>query len=213
MNQPESPSEITQADHQPISVAEHNELTVARKCDCCPVSGGKLITLYILSFGLYGVYWFYKNWKLQEPKMDKKIYPVWRAIFSIFFTHSLFKRIDQSASHLEKQHKFNASALATFFVAAIVVSNILDSLASNSGALLNASSNSIIIISLALFLASTYPMVKVQATVNRINNDMLGYLNHKYSLWNYVLITLGVLIWIMIALGLLAESMGIVVPE
>ncbi len=178
-----------------------------------PVSEGKFITLYILSFGLYGVYWFYKNWKLQQPLMDKKIYPVWRAIFSIFFTHSLFKRIDQSALHLEKQHKFNANALATFFVVSIVVSNILENLSGSSEVLFNISSNNIIIISLALFLVSTYPMVKVQSTVNRINNDMLGYLNHKYSLWNYVLIALGMFTWIVIALGLLAGLMGIVVSQ
>lgn len=213
MNQPELPTETQQADQPAMPVVEDSHFSEEDKITYFPVSEGKFITLYILSFGLYGVYWFYKNWKLQEAKMDKKIYPVWRAIFSIFFTHALFKRIDQSASHLEKQHKFNANALATFFVAVIIVSNILENLAGNSGALLNISGNSIIIISLALFLASTYPMVKVQATVNRINNDMLGYLNHKYSLWNYALITLGLLIWIMIALGLLAESMGIVVPE
>ena len=213
MNQPELPTETQQTDKPAMPVVEDSHFSEEHQIAYFPVSEGKFITLYILSFGLYGVYWFYKNWKLQESKMDKKIYPVWRAIFSIFFTHALFKRIDQSASHLEKQHKFNANALATFFVAAIIVSNILENLAGNSGALLNISGNSIIIISLALFLVSTYPMVKVQATVNRINNDMLGYLNHKYSLWNYVLITLGLLIWIMIALGLLAESMGIVVPE
>ena len=91
-----------------------------------PVSEGKLITLYILSFGLYGIYWFQQNWKRQQPMMDKKIYPVWRAIFSIFFTHSLFKRINQQAVHLPQQHKFNANVLATFFVAAIVVSNVID---------------------------------------------------------------------------------------
>ena len=65
MNQPESPSEIKQADKQPISVAENNELTEENKIDFFPVSEGKLITLYILSFCVYGVYWFYKNWKLQ----------------------------------------------------------------------------------------------------------------------------------------------------
>jgi hypothetical protein len=53
----------------------------------------------------------------------------------------------------------------------------------------------------------------VQATVNRINNDMLGYLNHKYSVWNYLLIALGVIAWLMLAMGLLAESLGLVPPE
>ena len=175
-----------------------------------PVSEGKLITLYILSFGLYGFYWFYKNWQLQQPKMEKKISPFWRATFSIFFTHALFRRIDESASKLEQKHRFNANTLATLFVAAVVVGNLLDRGSMNSGALMGITSNSIIITSLILFIVSVYPLVKVQATVNRINNDMLGYLNHKYSIWNYLLIALGIIFWLMLAMGMLAESMGLV---
>lgn len=178
-----------------------------------PVSEGKLMAMYILSFGLYGVFWFYKNWKLQQKLMDKKIYPVWRAIFSIFFTHALFKRIDQQAAHLEQRHKFNATALATFFVFAVIASNILDRLAVNTNMLNGISNNTVIMISLALFFLSTYPLVKVQATINRINNDMLGYLNHKYSLANYALMTIGTVLWFLVALGLLLESTGLVVTE
>ena len=177
-----------------------------------PVSEGKLITLYILSFGLYGIYWFYMNWKLQQAKMDKKIFPVWRSIFSIFFTHSLFKRINRSAEHLEKKHKFNANVMATLFVAAVVISNLLDRVSVNTSILEALSDNSVIIISLVIFLLSTYPLVVVQATINRINNDILGYLNHKYTIWNYLLIVTGSILWLMVLLGLLAESMGLVPP-
>jgi len=173
------------------------------------VSEGKLTTLYILSLGLYGVYWFYKNWKLQQPLMDKKIYPVWRAIFSIFFTHSLFRRINEQATSLEKKHQFNANTLATFFVATILVSHILDRLSTHSTTFEGMISSTVIITSLILLCLSVYPMVKVQATVNRINGDMLGYLNHKYSLGNYVLIVFGVLLWLMIIMGIFAESMGL----
>ena len=176
-----------------------------------PVSEGKLISMYILSFGLYGIYWFYKNWQLQQPKMDKKIMPMMRGIFSIFFTHSLFRIIDKGAEHLEKQHKFNANALATFFVGAIIISNILDRLSFNSGAFIDMSNNTVVITSIGIFFLSVYPMVKVQATVNRINDDMLGYLNHKYSIWNYALMAFGIAIWILMAMGLAAESMGLVV--
>ena len=178
-----------------------------------PVAEGKLITLYILSFGLYGIYWFQQNWKRQQPMMDKKIYPVWRAIFSIFFTHSLFKRIEQQAVHLPQQHHFNANVLATFFVLAIVVSNVIDRLSINTETAQNITNSTLLITSLVLFLFSAYPLAKVQATVNRINNDILGYLNHKYSMWNYLLIILGTVSWLMLAMGLLAESMGLVVPE
>lgn len=176
------------------------------------VSEGKLITLYLLSFGLYGVYWFYKNWTLQQPWMSKKIFPMMRAIFSIFFTHSLFRRINKSAEGLEDKHKFNANLMATLFVAAIIIGNFIDKIPMDYGMLEMLPDNTMIIVSLVIFLLSAYPLVTVQATVNRINNDMLGYLNHKYSLWNYLLIVAGSILWLMLALGLLAESMGLV-PE
>jgi hypothetical protein len=200
---------VTQADN----IEKHSENSAENQPEFFPVSEGKLITLYILSFGLYGIYWFYKNWKLQQPKMDKKILPVMRAIFSIFFTHSLFNRINKSAEHLEEKHKFNANLLATLFVAAIIIGNILDRVTMSTGILEGLSSNTVIISSLIIFMISVYPMAVVQATVNRINNDMLGYLNHKYSVWNYLLIALGVIAWLMLAMGLLAESLGLVPPE
>lgn len=178
-----------------------------------PVSESKLITLYILSFGLYGIYWFYKNWKLQQPGMDKKIFPLVRAIFSIFFTHSLFNRIDKSAEHLEQRHKFRANMLATFFVCAVLIGNLLDRVFIHTSLMDGLSETTIIIISLIIFLLSAYPLTVVQGTVNRINNDILGYLNHKYSLWNYLLIAAGSIFWMMLALGLLAESMGLVPHE
>lgn len=179
-----------------------------------PVSEGKLITLYILSFGLYGVYWFYKNWKRQEPFMDKKIYPVWRAVFSIFFTHSLFRRIDEKASHLPQEHKFNANVLATSFVAAVIISNVLDHNTSNTTTMVMSTTSYVTVsISLILFLFSTYPLAKAQATVNRINNDLLGYLNHKYTIWNYALIILGAIAWFLIIIMMLFETAGLGIPQ
>jgi hypothetical protein len=174
------------------------------------VSEDKLMTLYILSFGLYGVYWFYKNWKCQQQVMDKKIYPVWRAIFSIFFAYSLFKRIDQKASHLDQRYRFKAGVLATFYVFSVVASQVIDRIAMNTGVLDSISNSLIVITSLALFLLSTYPLLKVQSTVNRINNDILGYLNYKYSLANYVLMAIGTVLWLLIALALLLDSAGFV---
>lgn len=201
----EAASVATPADKNPAGIpAGHTDT------EFFPVSEGKLLTLYIFSFGMYGIYWFYKNWTLQAKFMDTKIYPLWRAIFSIFYTHSLFHRINARAQQIEKDHTFNASALATLFVALVVVSNLIDPVSYNTSLLENVSDASLIITSLVLFFISAYPMVKVQSTVNRINNDMLGYLNHKYSIWNYLLIAVGALIWLMTGLGILAEILGLI---
>ena len=218
MKQPETGAETiltlsAEPDPPLTEYTENHQDPVSKEPPFFPVSEDKLMTLYILSFGLYGVYWFYKNWKCQEHLMDKKIYPLWRAIFSIFFTHSLFKRIDQQASHLEQRHHFKANALATFFVFTIVASNVIDRVTMNIAMLDNVSNSFIIITSLALLLLSTYPLLRVQSTVNRINNDMLGYLNHRYSLANYVMMVIGTVIWLLIAVGLLLESAGFVTKQ
>jgi hypothetical protein len=201
-------TDLAQAEKQDLAQVSDIENENENTPEFFPVSEGKLITLYILSFGLYGFYWFYKNWQLQQPKMKKKISPVMRATFSIFFTHSLFRRIDERAKGLEQKGTFNANALATLFVGAVIASNLLDRTSMNSGILAGLTSNKVIITSVILFILSTYPLVKAQATVNRINNDILGYLNHKYSIWNYLLMALGIISWLMMAMGLLAQSVG-----
>jgi len=80
----------------------------------------------------------------------------------------------------------------------------------NTALLDSISDSTIVILSLVLFLSSTYPLIKVQATVNRINNDMLGYLNYKYSVVNYALMAVGTVLWLLIAFGLLLDSAGFV---
>ena len=213
----DTPGPATSVDAGPLSVQPASQLK-GQGPPLFAVSEGKLLTLYLLSFGLYGVYWFYKNWQLQQPSMAKKIYPLLRAIFSIFFTHSLFKRINEQASKLEKKHRFNANLMATLYVVTIVLSHLIDrlSMVADGGSagighfLHNAlSGNSLIIISVGIFLLSAIPLVHVQATANRINDDMLGYLNHKYSVWNYILMATGALLWAMLGLGILASSMGL----
>lgn len=212
-NEPENDLQITEkqtTENQGTDLQQAvNSAKLNDQIEFFPISEGKLITLYILSFGLYGIYWFYKNWKLQQPRMDKKIYPVLRAIFSIFFTHALFRRINNRAKSMEQKHQFKPNLLATFFVAAVIFGNLLDPITVNTSVMDILTNNTIVIVSLIIFIASVYPMVVVQATVNRINNDMLGYLNHKYSLWNYLLIVVGVLIWIVLILGVLMQSMGL----
>lgn len=173
-----------------------------------PVSEGKLITLYLLSFGFYGIYWFYKHWKLQQPFMDKKIYPVLRALFSIFFVHSLFRRINAQASDLSMEHRFSANLNATMFIITILLSNVFD-YAFGNGQPEDIMNNAVIVASLLLFALSTIPLVKAQATANRVNDDLLGYLNYRYSLWNYLLIMAGCLLWLLIFAGIIFNLTGV----
>ena len=55
------------------------------------VSKIKFLVLFFATFSLYGVYWNFKNWSLYKNYHNDDIWPIMRAIFSVFFTHSLFR--------------------------------------------------------------------------------------------------------------------------
>lgn len=58
-----------------------------------PVSTNKLLVMSICTLGLYQVYWFYKNWQHIRRREQSNISPAPRALFSILFCYSCFRRI------------------------------------------------------------------------------------------------------------------------
>ena len=81
--------------------------------------------LSFFSFGLYPLYWFYKNWRFFKELYGYDIYPVWRAIFSVLFAHALLGRINDLA--VEKGHPgTNSDAYATGYVIMAIIQRILD---------------------------------------------------------------------------------------
>jgi hypothetical protein len=62
-----------------------------------PVSLIKFAVLSFCSFGLYELYWFYKNWQLVKEREHSDIMPFWRTLFCGLFCYSLLRRIGQSA--------------------------------------------------------------------------------------------------------------------
>jgi len=53
---------------------------------------GKFIALSFLTFGLYEIFWFAKNWTVIRDQERSKIHPILRALFSIFFFSELAAR-------------------------------------------------------------------------------------------------------------------------
>jgi hypothetical protein len=50
--------------------------------------------MILATAGLYGLFWFYRNWSLQRAKDSTSLIPLWRAFFYFFYAFSLFRRID-----------------------------------------------------------------------------------------------------------------------
>jgi hypothetical protein len=53
----------------------------------------RLVTMSILSGGLYDLYWMYKNYRYLKKRDGLRVLAFWRGVFGVVFCHDLFKRI------------------------------------------------------------------------------------------------------------------------
>ena len=58
-----------------------------------PVAPAKFVALSILTFTIYPVYWFYKNWHYVRARDESSIWPLWRALFSPLWCYFLVRDI------------------------------------------------------------------------------------------------------------------------
>ena len=167
-------------------------------CSFFPTSQKKLAILFIATFGIYTVYWFYKNWDLRKKIEKSKVTPVLRAIFYIFFTHSLFRKVENVAISKGISKSWSAVPLATLFVILAIVSNILDRSSESTEVISILDFASVGIVFILLL-----PIYMVQEVVNKINDDPHGKLNNSFSIYNFIFIILGGLFWVLVGVGLL----------
>jgi len=72
----------------------------------------KLILMSICTFGIYELYWFYKNWVLIKERTEQNIMPFWRAIFAPLWAYSCFKHIKTAAGERNIQESLSIGVLA-----------------------------------------------------------------------------------------------------
>ena len=159
------------------------------------VSIQKLIVMYAITLGGYSLVYFYQNWKLQKLRHGLNVIPVLRAIFAIFFTHSLFSRIRATAEERNIEGTSGFSGLATLYVVCTLLSSINVNLGPTSQLVLN-------LAGIILPLVALYPLVVVQRVVQQINHDEQGELNSQFTVYNWIFILLGAFMWVSILLGI-----------
>jgi hypothetical protein len=162
------------------------------------VSERKFLVLYFATIGMYAFYWFWRHWKLH--KIDKKleIWPVLRSIFQIFFAHSLNREIDYLLERRHQRYAWSPSALATVFVVFTIISNVADRLSWRG-----IGSPYSDLVSLVTLLPLGYCLFRSQRAANIACGDVEATANRHFTITNYVWITLGMLFWAMILLGML----------
>ncbi len=184
--------------------AELQTATEMTKQEFYVVSKTKFVVLFFVTVGIYSIYWFYCHWKQHKRASGESMLPVMRAIFSIFFTHSLFYTIQSRIEESGEDHKWHPSILATIYVLVSVVGGTCDVV---SGAF-----PELPILGLVNF--STLPLVgwvlyEAQKAANIACGDAEAKSNAEFTLANYIWILLGVFVWALTLLGIYEIIFGL----
>jgi hypothetical protein len=116
------------------------------------VSKSKFAIMSVTTLNIYQLYWFYRNWKSYQDGAGEDILPFWRAFFSVFFCHSLVKKIDASAQRSGITDTVGAGATAVAYALLTLSWKLPDPYW---------------LISILTFL----PLLPVQSLINQINTN------------------------------------------
>lgn len=170
------------------------------------VSRFKFMVLFIATLGTYGIYWFYKHFSLGKAFNQTLIWPIPRAIFSIFFAHSLFRTIYNRAKARDPDQSWSPGIYATLYVVFSIVGNTIDGLSK-----FGISELTIVTISFVSLFIVGWTLVKAQGFANYACDDIDGSDNKRFTLLNYCWIVFGVLLWSITLFGVLVVT-GVVNP-
>jgi len=172
-----------------------------------PVSRFKLMLLYFATLGLYALYWFYRHWRQVKAHSAASIWPVPRAIFSIFFAHSLFARFDAAARRRADDIAWRPRLLATLYVVFAIIGNLSDRLPR-----LGLDEIWVPIASVVSLLVIAYTLFHAQLIANIACGDPAGLSNAKITLPNLLWSLFGILFWLVAIAGFALELGWIDLP-
>ena len=80
------------------------------------VSLGKLIVMSLCTFGLYDLYWAYKQWDAQRKREPENLSPFWRAFFAPLWGFSLFPRLQRITATYGVPATWSGTGLAVVYL-------------------------------------------------------------------------------------------------
>lgn len=163
----------------------------------------KLMVMSVCTAGIYLVYWFERQFRFQKHTYGEKTWPLARALFSVFFTHDLFRRVQMAAREKGLQHAWSAGSEATTFVVLVILDRLIDRVGGKLATGTTAVALSLIGIVFTAVVAR--PVVRVQGTINTIlEQTQPNFIrNERFTAVNWLVISLGVMVLALAAFGTL----------
>lgn len=141
----------------------------------------KFTVMFVFTFGLYATYWMYKQWacyrdSLAANGVQSRPWPVMRAIFSIFYFHSLFAKVRRHAAPLLDDWEYRTHA--TILALLVLAERVLDKLSGKEYSDWDTAG-------LILMLPLWYFYFKAQQLINQACGDPAGTQNARLTGANY----------------------------
>lgn len=160
------------------------------------VSEKKFWLLFMMTFSLYLLYWFYKQWRTWKVVTGEKVMPIARTIFWVFMVWGLIRRIFDRAKLVDNNLKFRTLEKATgIAVLAMFASRINDKMTGDDTSLLWFG------ITLICLIVTARGMTTIQCFVNIACHDPQGISNSKLTVANYVWLIFGGIFWLLVLIG------------
>ena len=173
------------------------------------VSTTKLAVMYLGSFGIYLLYWYYKQWELYKESQPfdspaGKIWPAMRAIFSVLFTHALFSKVKAAQPDHPAVASWSPMRDATLVVLMLFVPMILSWTMPRPHSPLTLQ-----LIGMALMFPIATVLCRVQKRINAVCGDETGAANRHITGANIAWLVLGALFWLSYGLAGIGLLLGL----
>ena len=164
-----------------MSEQEESEL----KASYFVVGSVKLGLLAICTFGIYELYWQYKNWAyIRDKEPARRIMPFWRAVFAGIWCFSLSSHINKHGADVGADTRYPVWLIGSAYLLLLATSQLPDPF-------------------WLLSIFSFIPLLSIQNLAARIG-DIDGSRNRefeRFNAWNWVGIVLGGILLSLVLLG------------
>jgi hypothetical protein len=146
------------------------------------VSPLKLYVMSVVTFGLYELFWTYKNWFYVEDHTNKRLSPLFRTLFSIIWFYDLIREINKAGEAQGIKGTLSPWLLAFGYVVLGIFANIFA----------------------PLYLLWMAILIPVQKHINLMNRNSPTPINDKFTALNIAIIVIFAGYWAWVLFGYFA---------
>ena len=150
------------------------------------VGAVKLLVMSIATFGVYSVYWMFRNWRAEQARSGDHLSPIARSVFAVLFFHSFASRVADRAQAGGIAPQYSPALLTVLFIGLSLSARLPDPW-------------------WVLSLGAVTPLLPVQRALQAID-DANGIDARHYRLFGggeIACFAIGATLWLLILTGLL----------